>query len=122
MSSRQVPAPSTIPKGKWRTTRKAILAEIGEPTRLETELVDRMILNLIHAENAMRLASEQPLVIGSRDQEVEHPGFKIAARCDGAALSIAKQLGVVNAVEAEAEVQQSEVEDELAAVRARKAG
>lgn len=121
--TKTIPAPTSIPRGKWRSTRTSILADLGKPTRIECELVDRLILNLIHAENAMALAAAEPMVIGSRDQEVEHPGFKVAARCDSAALSIAQKLGVINASSSEAEEEKPEgIEDELAKVRARKAG
>jgi hypothetical protein len=122
MAAKRIPAPTSIPRGKWRTTRTEILAELAPASRIETELVDRLILNLIQAENAMELAAREPLIVGSRDQEVEHPGFKIAARCDSAALSIALKLGVLNAAEGETEEARPEVEDELAQVRARKAG
>jgi len=119
-------APRSIPAGRWRTTRKEVLDRIAEPSRLEVELVDRMILNLIEAETALKVAAREPYITGSRDQVTEHPGFRIAARCEGTALAIATKLGVLeNGKRNETEEKEpgpvERVEDELAAIRKRKA-
>ena len=124
--SKLPPVPRTIPAGRWRATRKTVLDQIGEPTRLEVELVDRMILNLVEAETALKVAAKEPYITGSRDQVTEHPGFRIASRCEATALSIAVKLGVVQVDRkrdnAETEPTPVErVEDELAAIRRRKA-
>ena len=124
--SKRPPVPRTIPAGRWRATRKTVLDQIGEPTRLEVELVDRMILNLVEAETALKGAAKEPYITGSRDQVTEHPGFRIASRCEATALSIAVKLGVVQVDRkrdnAETEPTPVErVEDELAAIRRRKA-
>ena len=118
--------PRSIPAGRWRTTRKEVLDRIAEPSRLEVELVDRMILNLIEAETALKVAAREPYITGSRDQVTEHPGFRIAARCEGTALAIATKLGVLeNGKRNETEEKEpgpvERVEDELAAIRKRKA-
>ena len=120
--------PKAIPaRSRWRATRSEILARLGEPTRLETELTDRLILNLIEADRALTDARKDPIQTGSRGQLVEHPGFRIAARCESTALSIAVKLGVLDVARPIAEDNDEteaapveKVEDELAAIRRRK--
>ena len=124
--SRAIRVPQGIPAGRWRATRKEILARLGEPTRLETELVDRLVLNLVEAETALKVAAKEPYISGSRDQVTEHPGFRIAARCESTALSIATKLGVLEVAKRTDENTEEtgpveRVEDELAAIRKRKA-
>ena len=90
-------------------------------------MVDRMILNLIEAETALKVAAKEPYITGSRDQVTEHPGFRIAARCESTAIAIATKLGVIGAIRQQPETEEEEkpeqaVEDELAAIRRRKAG
>ena len=124
--ARRLPPPKSIPTGRWRTTRTEILNRLGEPTRVETELVDRLIVNLIEGEAAMKEARTDPIQTGPRGQSLEHPGFKIAARCEASALSIATKLGVLDVAKAKQEVEDKKpapidrVEDELAAIRRRK--
>lgn len=84
--------PVEIPKGKWRDLWADCLDEIGEATRAEARLLERMVLNLIAADAALAVAQAEPVVIGSTGQSVENSQFKVAARCDGQALSIARQL------------------------------
>lgn len=120
--------PKAIPaRSRWRATRSEILARLGEPTRLETELTDRLILNLIEADRALTDATKDPIQTGSRGQLVEHPGFRIAARCESTALSIAVKLGVLDVArptsednDEKEEAPVDRVEDELAAIRRRK--
>jgi hypothetical protein len=123
--NRRPPVPKAIPAGRWRKTRREILDRLTDPTRLEVELVDRLILNLIEAEAALKIASANPYTAGSRDQVTEHPGFRIAARCESTALAIASKLGVITLGTTTADNDEEagpveKVEDELAAIRKRK--
>jgi hypothetical protein len=124
--ARRLPAPKSIPTGRWRKTRTEMLDRLGDPSRLETELVDRLILNLIEADAAMKEARTDPIQTGPRGQSVEHPGFRIAARCESTALAIANKLGVLEVARSKSEEEGKEaapvdrVEDELAAIRKRK--
>lgn len=117
--------PKSIPaRSRWRTTRSEMLDRLGEPTRLQIELVDRIILNLIEAEAALNEARKEPIQVGPRGQMVENPAYRIAARCESTALAIARQLGVLESVrgkDEEEEPKEQRVEDELAAIRKRKA-
>ena len=125
-AKRTPPVPKSIPAGRWRTTRKELVAALEEPTRIRVEMIDRMILNLIEAESALEVARRDPIQLGPRGQNVEHPGFRIAARCESTALAIAAKLGVVQ-VDKKPDTDTKEakpverVEDELAAIRKRKA-
>jgi hypothetical protein len=118
------PAPA-LP-ARWVKVRAEVIAKLGEPSLLDVELVDQMIVNLVEAETALRVAAQEPYTAGSRDQLTEHPGFRLAARCEATALAIATKLGVIGAVRASVEDEEDEkpqgVEDELAEIRARKAG
>ena len=83
--------------------------------------------NLIEADRALTDARKDPIQTGSRGQLVEHPGFRIAARCESTALSIAVKLGVLEVARPIAEDNDEteaapveKVEDELAAIRRRK--
>jgi uncharacterized membrane protein len=85
-----------------------------------------MILNLVEAETALKVAAADPYTAGSRDQVTEHPGFRIAARCESTALAIANKLGVLDCAKRTDESTDEagpveRVEDELAAIRKRKA-
>lgn len=62
------------------------------PTRSDLKLLERMILNLMAAQQALADAQREPMVIGSTGQLVENSQFKVAARCDGVAISMARQL------------------------------
>lgn len=84
--------PAAIPAGRWRDLWKDCLNEIGDVTRAEARLLERMILNLMSADFALSIAAKDPVVVGSTGQLVENSQFKVAARCDGQALSIARQL------------------------------
>jgi hypothetical protein len=48
--------------------------------------------NLAKAESASAEAAKEPFVKGSTGQLTEHPGFKIAARCDELALRLYREL------------------------------
>lgn len=83
--------------GKWRSEweRTAeLLKEQPSHNPTDLDLLSRMIDNRIHAENALDVAAKEPFVEGSTGQLTEHPGFKIAARCDGVAISLARQLRI----------------------------
>lgn len=67
-------------------------AALSNPTAGELRLLERMVLNLIAADNALSQALLEPFVEGSQGQLVEHPGYKIAARCDEKAMAFARQL------------------------------
>lgn len=85
--------PQTIPRGsRWATLWSDCLAELGEPTRADVRLLERLILNLMEADKLLAVAAKKPFVSGSTGQLTEHPGFKVAARCEGVAISIARQL------------------------------
>ena len=58
----------------------------------EEALWARFDENLVRAEAAMALAVGEPFVKGSTRQLVEHPGFKVAARCDELALRLYAKL------------------------------
>ena len=58
----------------------------------EEALWARFHANLARAEAAMAEAIEEPFVKGSTGQLVEHPGFKVAARCDDLALRLYAKL------------------------------
>ena len=55
-------------------------------------MADRFVSNLQAAEELMADALEEPFVKGSTGQTTEHPGFKVATRCDAQAVSYARQL------------------------------
>ena len=78
--------------GRWRDLRADALASLDEPTKADLRLLDRFVQNLQSADEVHTEATAEPFVEGSTGQITEHPGFKVAARCDGTALSIARQL------------------------------
>ena len=84
--------PAAIPKGRWRDLWTSCLEGLGDPSRADARLLDRMVLNLMSAEAALKTALRKPYVLGSTGQQVEHPAFKVAARCDTQTLAIARQL------------------------------
>lgn len=122
-SKESAPLP-TLP-ARWQAVRAEVISKLGEPALLDVELVDQMIVNLAEAETALKVAAQEPYTSGSKDQLTEHPGFRLAARCQATALAIATKLGVIGAVKASAEDEKDEkpqgVGDELAAIRERKA-
>lgn len=118
--------------GRWKTLRADIVAQLDSPTRSDLQLVDRLVVNLRLAEEATALAEETPFVEGSTGQLTEHPGFKVAHRCDGQAVSFARQLRLTpfvrsNATSSESDEAEEEADpilrarDELAARRAARA-
>lgn len=78
--------------GIWRKLHAGALASIDNPTEADRRLVDRFVENLEVAATAAEDAKAEPYVKGSTGQMTEHPGFKVAARCDAQALSLARQL------------------------------
>lgn len=124
--------PASIPRAsKWETLWKGAIKELGgeiQPT--EAKLLERMVLNLLHAEASMAEAAKEPFVQGSQGQLVAHAGFAIAARCDERALTTARQLkltplarqsGRTDPDEAPADPF-AQIRDELAERRVRQAG
>ena len=77
---------------RFESIRDAILSRIESPTALDRALVDRLVTNLRLAEEASAMAEAEPFTKGSRGQLVEHPGFRIAARCDTYAIQASRQL------------------------------
>lgn len=122
MTPKLPPSPKSIPAGRWRKTRRELIESLDSPSRLDVELIDRLILNLIEAEAALKSAQKLPTHVGPSGNPVEHPGFRIAARCESTALAIANRLGVfdVRKHESTETSPRDEVEDELAAIRKRK--
>lgn len=123
-SPRLPPAPRTIPSGRWRQLRTELLADHPKPSRLEVELINRLVLNLMYADHLLEIAGEQPIVTGSTGQQSDHPGFRVAARCDSTAIAIAKQLqsgrSAGEQADPEGKSAEEKVADELAARRAAK--
>jgi hypothetical protein len=78
--------------GRWKKLHKDVVDALSEPSESDLRMVDRLVQNLRAADDAMALAEETPFVEGSTGQITEHPGFKVAARCDGQAISLARQL------------------------------
>lgn len=126
--------PKSIPKGRWRTLWSACAEELGDGTVSDARLLERMVLHLMSAHSALNSAQEEPFVSGSKGQTVEHPGFKVAARADALALSLARQLRLTPLVRSHGNEGATEEEegsdddpiaaarDELAQRRAAKAG
>lgn len=121
---RRPPCRSDI-TGRWAKLRSDLLDHLGHD-RLTAELVDQMVLNLLHADHARTLAAEEPIIRGDRGQQSEHPGFRIAGRCESSARDTARILGLFEKGGSDAETQKAEpsasVRDELAALRNRKSG
>jgi hypothetical protein len=68
------------------------LAFIATLSERESALWSRFTENLARADEAMAEAAKQPFVAGSTGQLTEHPGFKVAARCDELALRLYRVL------------------------------
>lgn len=58
----------------------------------EQALWERFHANLARVEVAMADAARDPFVKGSTGQLTEHPGFRVAARCDELALRLYAKL------------------------------
>ena len=72
--------------------RKIELAFIAGMAERELALWSRFTENLARAHAAMAEAAKVPFVAGSTGQLTEHPGFKVAARCDELALRLYREL------------------------------
>lgn len=115
--------------GRWKALHDGIVDSLDDPTDTDLHLVDRLVTNLRVADEAMVEAEADPFVKGSTGQLTEHPGFKVAARCDGTAISLARQLRLTRFVRSDATSDSDETEedpilrarDELAARRAARA-
>lgn len=75
----------------WNAAREQ-LEERGDWDETAAALLERFVLNLMEAENALKQASAEPFTAGSQGQMVAHPGFGVAKGCEQAALSAARQL------------------------------
>lgn len=64
----------------------------GEWNETTAALLERFVLNLMEADNALRLAAADPFTEGSQGQMVAHPGFGVAKGCEAAAVAAARQL------------------------------
>lgn len=71
---------------------KIELAFITTVSERELALWERFTANLAKADAAMAEAAKEPFVAGSTGQLTEHPGFKVAARCDELALRLYRVL------------------------------
>ena len=122
-SKKNTPPCSREITGKWKVMRRDMLEEFGTE-RLTVELVEQMLRNLKAADDALKTAMTNPLSVNQRGQESEHPGFRIASRCQREAMATAKALGMFEGREDEAKPQDSitELRDELAARRTRRTG
>ena len=117
--------------GRWKKLHKDVVGALSDPTESDLRMVDRLVQNLRAADEAMALAEATPFVEGSTGQLTEHPGFKVAARCDGQAISLARQLRLTPFVRSNAASDQPtetesddpilQARDELAARRAAQA-
>jgi hypothetical protein len=58
------------------------------------ELLERLESNVTAAKKAHEAAEKTPFVPGSVGQLREHPGFRVAARCDEIAVKLARELGI----------------------------
>ena len=87
-------AQTSTPKfsGRWRVLHVDVIKSLDEPTKADLRMVDRFVQNLQAADGLMAEALAQPFVEGSTGQMTEHPGFKVATRCDAQAVSFARQL------------------------------
>ena len=86
--------PQRIPAGRWAREWEACRNELAsrEAPATDWPLLERMILNRIAAADALVAAMAKPWIVGSQGQEVAHPGFVAAARADGVAIALARQL------------------------------
>lgn len=99
-------------KGQWLKLHTEIIEAIDEPTQTDCRLTDRLVQNLRTAAHHMELADAEPLVEGSTGQLTEHPSYKVAARCDSTAVSLARQLKLTRFVrERDASDETEETED-----------
>jgi|GEM_PF-2284989 len=78
--------------GRWRVLHADVIKSLDEPTKADLRMVDRFVQNLQTADDLMAAAVAEPFVEGSTGQTTEHPGFKVATRCDAQAVSYARQL------------------------------
>lgn len=117
--------PSSIPSGRWADLWTDCLDELGEPSRVQARILERMVLNLIAADIALEAAQAEPSVKGSKGQPVEHPMFQVAARCDTQARNNAKELRLLKPNTKRAKKPSDPFThldgDDLAKLRARKA-
>lgn len=78
--------------GKVWDAGKADLEGRGEWDETSAALLERFVLNLQEADNALAQAAAEPFTAGSMGQVVAHPGFGVSKGCEAAALSAARQL------------------------------
>lgn len=86
--------PSSI-KGRWIKVwnhARGVLEDRGDFDETAASLLERFVLNLMEAENALKQASAEPFTAGSMGQVVAHPGFAVSKGCEQAALAAARQL------------------------------
>lgn len=102
-------------EGEWQDLQTEIIEAIEEPTQTDLRMADRLVQNLRTAALHMKLADAEPLVEGSTGQLTEHPSYKVAARCDNTAVSLARQLKLTRFVrerDASDEIEETEDEDD----------
>lgn len=115
MAQNQTPELSGI----WLDLYNHVVDSMADPTDSDLRLVERFVRNLSTADAAMADALAEPFVAGSTGQLTEHPGFKVASRCDGNALSLARQLKLTPFVREHATDEESEDEEDDPILRAR---
>lgn len=79
----------------WADLQADILATIEEPTPTDRVMIQRFVANLRLADRASAMADAEPLITGTKGQLIEHPGFRLAARAQKVALTIGRQLKVI---------------------------
>ena len=114
----------------WRSG-KAELVGRGQWDAVSAAVLDRLVLNLVEAENGLAQAASEPFTEGSMGQLVSHPGFGVARGCEASALAAARQLCLTPATRGSGRGDQDEEKpddgspaaaiDELAKVRAKRA-
>lgn len=106
----QTPTPTFT--GRWKQLHADVIRSLDDPSKSDLRMVDRLVQNLRVADDAMAAAELKPFVKGSTGQMTEHPGFKVAARCDGQAISLARQLKLTPLVRNLATSEDTEEEEE----------
>jgi hypothetical protein len=72
---------------------RAVMEDAGRwDARRDGPLLDRLVVNLYAARGALEEAALHPWVPTAAGGVMAHPGFNVAARCDAAALAVAREL------------------------------
>jgi hypothetical protein len=82
--------------GIWAELEAEVLDSLGDPTEADRALTERFVSNMQAADDAMAAAMAEPFIDGTKGQQIEHPGFQIATRCDQRAVALARQLKLIS--------------------------